>query len=184
MNNLLKQVTEYATKAHGDQRRKFIDEPYIKHPIRVMEICSEYTNDIAVLSAALLHDVVEDTPVRKEEIYSFLLTLMDAGTAERAVKLVDALTDRYTKTNYPEWNRRKRKLKESERLGNVSAEAQTIKYADIIDNSNEFANQDTDFVPVFLRECLALLKKMDKGNAELYKKALGVVEGELAKLNQ
>lgn len=184
MNNLLQQITEYAAKAHGDQRRKFIDEPYIQHPIRVMEICSEYTSDHAVLAAALLHDVVEDTPLRKEEIHFFLLTLMDAVTAERTVKLVDALTDRFTKTNYPEWNRRKRKLKESDRLGNAVADAQTIKYADIIDNSNEFANQDTDFVPVFLRECLALLKKMDKGNAALRKRALDVVEGELEKLKQ
>jgi (p)ppGpp synthase/HD superfamily hydrolase len=32
-----------------------------------MEICSQYTNDIMILAAALLHDVLEDTPVTRNE---------------------------------------------------------------------------------------------------------------------
>jgi (p)ppGpp synthase/HD superfamily hydrolase len=182
MESLLEQVKQFAAKAHGSQRRKFIDEPYIAHPIRVMELCKEYTTDTTVLAAALLHDVLEDTPVSKEEIQHFLSTLMDASTTERTVRLVDELTDRFIKANYPQWNRRVRKSKEAERLAATSADAQTIKYADIIDNSAEFASQENDFAEVFLRECKALLKKMDKGNAELRQRALKVVEEELSKL--
>jgi (p)ppGpp synthase/HD superfamily hydrolase len=182
MENLLEQVKQFAANAHGSQRRKFIDEPYIAHPIRVMELCKEYTTDTAVLAAALLHDVLEDTPVSKEEIQHFLSTLMNASTTERTVRLVDELTDRFIKANYPQWNRRVRKSKEAERLTATSADAQTIKYADIIDNSAEFASQENDFAEVFLRECNALLKKMNKGNAELRQRALKVVEEELEKL--
>ena len=46
-------------------------------------------------------------------------------------------TDIYTKQNYPGWNRRKRKQKEAERLAVAHPDAQTVKYADIIDNNIE-----------------------------------------------
>jgi len=82
----------------------------------------------------------------------------------------------YVKKNYPQWNRRRRKEKEIERLSKTSADAQTIKYADIIDNATEIANHDTGFAGKFLQECKALLEKMDKGDTELYKKAIEVVE--------
>ena len=182
MQSLLDQVKQFATDAHGSQRRKFIDEPYIAHPIRVMEICKEYTTDTAVLAAALLHDVLEDTPVSKDEISQFLLTQMDAATTKRTVLLVDELTDRFVKAAYPRLNRRIRKSREAERLAAASGDAQTIKYADIIDNSAEFASQDTDFTHVFLRECNTLLKKMDKGDPALRQRALKIVENEIGKL--
>lgn len=184
MQNLLEQVTRFAASAHGSQRRKFIDEPYIAHPIRVMALCKEYTSDEAVLAAALLHDVLEDTPVSKEEIHQFLSALMDASSTKRTVQLVDELTDRFIKASYPQWNRRVRKSKEANRLAAASGDAQTIKYADIIDNSAEFASQETDFTEVFLRECNALLKKMDKGNPALRQRALKIVEEELEKLKK
>jgi guanosine-3',5'-bis(diphosphate) 3'-pyrophosphohydrolase len=180
MDEVLEQVKDFAAKAHGEQRRKFADEPYIAHPIRVMEICAAYTSDVTILAAALLHDVLEDTPVKKEQIKDFLLTVMDAAKTQRTLQLVDELTDRYVKANYPQWNRRKRKTKEAERLANTSAESQTIKYADIIDNSAEIATQDTDFAKVFLHECNALLKKMTKGNQELYRRAVETVQEGLA----
>lgn len=180
MDNVLEQVKDFAAKAHGEQRRKFADEPYIAHPIRVMEICKEVTGDTAILAAALLHDVVEDTPVNKKQIKDYLLTIMDAAKAQRTVQLVDELTDRYVKANYPQWNRRKRKTKEAERLAQTSAASQTIKYADIIDNSAEIAHQETDFAKVFLQECNALLKTMNKGNQQLYQRALETVQEGLA----
>jgi guanosine-3',5'-bis(diphosphate) 3'-pyrophosphohydrolase len=182
MNNLLEQVKEFAGTAHGEQRRKFADEPYIVHPIRVMEICATYTKDVCILAAALLHDVVEDTPVTKEQIKDFLLTIMEKSKTDRTLHLVDELTDRYVKPNYPMWNRRKRKAMEAERLANTSSDSQTIKYADIIDNCTEFADQKIDFAPVFLRECRALLQKMDKGNPELYQRAVNTVNVGLEKV--
>lgn len=182
MQTLLEQVTQFASDAHGSQRRKFIDEPYIAHPIRVMERCKEYTSDPAVLAAALLHDVLEDTPITKEEISRFLLTQMDDATTKRTILLVDELTDRFVKSAYPQLNRRTRKSREAERLAATSGDAQTIKYADIIDNSAEFASQETDFTHVFLRECHSLLKKMDKGNPALRERAMKIVEAEIAKL--
>lgn len=176
MNDVLQQVLEFAEKAHGEQMRKFVGERYIAHPIRVMEICRTQTPDVAILAAALLHDVLEDTPVEKPAMLAFLRSIMPEATAQRTLDLVVDLTDIYTKHNYPDWNRRKRKSKEIERLAAARADAQTVKYADIIDNSAEVAFLDSDFADVFLRECRALLKVLTKGNKALYERAVETVE--------
>lgn len=182
MENVLEKITDFAGRAHGDQRRKFADEPYIGHPKRVMEICKEHTQDVCMLAAALLHDVLEDTPVTKEQLEAFLLTVMDSNKTKRTMHLVDELTDRFVKDNYPQWNRRKRKAREAERLAATSADAQTIKYADILDNSVEFGHDTTDFAKVFLLECQALLQKMNKGNQPLYERAVATVNKELERV--
>src|SRR5437762_11401952 len=125
MEEILEQIKDFADKAHGEQTRKYTPDRYIVHPVRVMNICKEYTNDISVLAAALLHDVLEDTTATKDEIKNFLLKLLDKQQAEKTVKLVEELTDVYIKKDYPQWNRRKRKEKEAERLSATSSEAQT-----------------------------------------------------------
>jgi GTP diphosphokinase / guanosine-3',5'-bis(diphosphate) 3'-diphosphatase len=56
-----------AEEAHRGQFRKS-GEPYISHPIAVAEILSQWQLDAQTLIAALLHDVVEDTHVSKDEI--------------------------------------------------------------------------------------------------------------------
>ena len=53
---------ELAAHAHGDQRRATGD-PYITHPVAVASVLADLHLDSATLSAALLHDVVEDTSV-------------------------------------------------------------------------------------------------------------------------
>ncbi len=66
--NLLEKAYELAVDAHKFQRRKS-GEPYIFHPIEVARICFEEIGlgPTAVI-CALLHDVVEDTPVTLQEI--------------------------------------------------------------------------------------------------------------------
>jgi GTP pyrophosphokinase len=52
---------------HLGQMRKSGD-PYISHPIAVAEICAEWKLDAQAIMAALLHDVMEDQDVKKEEL--------------------------------------------------------------------------------------------------------------------
>src|SRR5687768_11257825 len=92
---LLEQVMTFADNCHNEQMRRYTSDRYIVHPVRVMKICSEYTDDITLLSAALLHDVLEDTPVTKAEIKNFLSMLMSAQQANRIVGFVEELTDIY-----------------------------------------------------------------------------------------
>ena len=72
MEDVLEKIKDFADRAHGDQKRKYTPDRYIVHPVRVMNICREYTNDISVLAAALLHDVLEDTATTKNEIKDFM----------------------------------------------------------------------------------------------------------------
>lgn len=175
-DHLLEQVRSLADQAHGDQVRRYTGARYIVHPDRVMEICSEYTSDISVLSAALLHDVLEDTPFTQEQLEDSLRGILGQELAMRTVKLVVDLTDIYTKQNYPRLNRRKRKAREAERLGKVHPDAQLIKYADAIDNAEDIARNDPEFAPRFLRETKDLLQKLDKGHPELHRRAVRIVE--------
>ncbi|GAA0547085.1 HD domain-containing protein [Chitinophaga japonensis] len=183
MEALLEQVKDFARQAHGEQTRKYTPEPYIVHPVRVMEICRAHQADTAMLAAALLHDVLEDTPVNKQAMKDFLDHVMNAPQATRTLQLVVELTDVYTRAAYPRWNRRKRKAMETARLEKISAAAQTVKYADIVDNCKEIVHHDPDFAKVFLRECKALLKKMTRGHQQLYQKAVALVDENLARLD-
>ncbi len=184
MQMALQHIEDFAAKAHEGQQRKYTPEPFIAHPKRVMEMVRLYNDDISVLAAALLHDVLEDTEVSQGEMRTFLLQHLTAPQADRTMKLVIELTDVYVKKDYPQWNRRKRKRKEIERICRNSSDAQTIKYADIIDNCVAVASQDADFADTFLKECRNLLNYITKGNRQLYHKALETVEAELSQLKQ
>jgi len=181
-DKILKQVRDFADNAHGSQQRKYTPERYIVHPERVMENLKNYTSDIAVLSAALLHDVLEDTATTKEEIIVFLSKLMDQQDVKKTIDLVVELTDVYIKEDYPQWNRKKRKAMEQERVSKTSPDAQTIKYADIMDNCNEIVKHDRHFAPVFLTECKRNLDVMDKGNKTLYTKTRELLEEKLSEI--
>lgn len=179
MDEILAQITDFGDKAHGEQRRKYSPDRYMVHPVRVMKMCRNYTDDISVLTAALLHDVLEDTPVTDVEIERFLKSLLSVEETRKALDLIVDLTDVYTKEAYPKLNRRTRKAKEIERLSKVHPDAQTVKYADILDNSDEIVVRDPSFAKVFLSEGRAILQKMDRGNPELYLKTIETVNNAL-----
>ena len=75
----LKKAHELAEKAHDGQFRKS-GEPYIIHPVSVAIILSGMNMDCDSLCAALLHDVVEDTPYTSEDIKKqFIKQIEDAN---------------------------------------------------------------------------------------------------------
>ena len=57
----------YAVRMHGSQKRASGD-PYFAHPIEVAGILTDYRLDTATIVTALLHDVIEDTDVTREDI--------------------------------------------------------------------------------------------------------------------
>ena len=76
---------EFAARAHDGMIRKKSNTPYILHPLEASVIVGSMTDDEDVISAALLHDVVEDTPITIEEI--------EANFGSRVKELVAAETE-------------------------------------------------------------------------------------------
>ncbi len=73
----------FAERAHGSQIRRD-GAPYITHPLAVAEILSAMHMDHQSLMAAMLHDVIEDTGISKEEI--------SQRFGSEVAKLVDGVT--------------------------------------------------------------------------------------------
>ncbi|MBV2179689.1 MAG: bifunctional (p)ppGpp synthetase/guanosine-3',5'-bis(diphosphate) 3'-pyrophosphohydrolase [Castellaniella sp.] len=63
----VREAYRFADNAHLGQFRES-GEPYISHPIAVTEICAGWKLDADSLMAALLHDVIEDQGISKQEL--------------------------------------------------------------------------------------------------------------------
>jgi guanosine-3',5'-bis(diphosphate) 3'-pyrophosphohydrolase len=107
----LERAIELAARAHAGQRDKG-DQPYILHPLRVMQAVSGESERIA----AVLHDIVEDTPTTFEG-------LLAEGFSADVVDAVRALTKFEGETR----EQAARRI-----VGNPIARA--VKLADIADN--------------------------------------------------
>ena len=115
MMKMLEEAIIYATIMHQGKVRKFQSNPYILHPIEVAQILSTMTDDEEVISAGILHDIVEDTDGTLAEI------------EKRFGKRVAELVDSGSENKYPDedrvttWKRRKEEsllvLKNSEDIG-------------------------------------------------------------------
>ena len=63
----IREAGHFGTLAHEGQRRRS-GEPYIAHPVAAAEILADLHLDADTIVGAILHDVIEDTPIAKEEI--------------------------------------------------------------------------------------------------------------------
>jgi (p)ppGpp synthase/HD superfamily hydrolase len=144
MQSLVEQAADLAKAAHEGQRRKYTGEPYWHHLRNVAELVAEVTDDEEMIAAAWLHDTLEDTAVDYSTIRS--------GFGQRVAQLVLELTDEYTHEKYPGMNRASRKKAEAERLSKISADARTIKLADIKDNTRDIVERDPGFAKIYLAE--------------------------------
>jgi len=144
-------VFHFAHTAHDGQKRKYTGEDYIVHPMAVSKLVKEHGGSKVQQAAALLHDVVEDTQYTLADIH--------ANFGHEVATLVQWLTD----TSRPEdGNRATRKEIDRKRLGNAPAEAQFIKLADMLDNSETIFEFDPSFATVFKREMVQLVDSMSK----------------------
>jgi len=149
---------------HDGQDRKYLQVPYICHPIGVMEIVRSVTANEPMLCAAVLHDVVEDTSTTNDTIRKLF--------GDTVAELVYWLTD---KSKPEDGNRATRKAIDRAHTAAAPAEAQTIKLADLIHNADSIIKYDPDFSVVFMREFELLLNVLHKGDATLHDRASVIV---------
>jgi (p)ppGpp synthase/HD superfamily hydrolase len=148
----------YAAKAHDGQRRKYTNDPYIVHPFSVYHQLHMRMGNIVSTSglcAALLHDVVEDCGVTRQQIGEAF-----GGSVER---MVEALTNRYT----PDAMKANRGVRRAAYVKSLWVQLETmdqdmrnevrmIKVLDIQDNAVSIRAHDPKFYKLFYRESVEL----------------------------
>ena len=161
------QLLDFVKLKHGDQVRKYTGDPYYTHLVNVAEIISQYEPDC--IEIALCHDLFEDTQCNFNQLYNAMIKIgYSRDYSYDVCTCVTELTDVFTHADYPYMNRKKRKLKEAERLGTVSYRSQSVKYADLIDNTKSIVEYDEGFAKLYLEEKQNILQVMTKGNQNLF----------------
>lgn len=123
-------------------KRKYTGEDYIIHPIRVMLIVRSVEHNLQMLTAAILHDTLEDCPSTNIHEINTIFGL-------EVARLVMDLTD----VARPEdGNRAARNKINFNHIVHAHPEAKTIKLADLIDNTKDIVNRDIKFAKVYLKE--------------------------------
>jgi len=114
-----------AARAHGPQMRRDGATPYASHPVRVaLTVALVFgVTDETVVTAALLHDVIEDTTLD----YDDLLKAFGQPVAD----LVAALS------KDPRLVEPRREARYDEQLGAAAWQAKLIKLADVYDNFHD-----------------------------------------------
>lgn len=160
-NGMVMDAFHMAREAHYGQGRKYTREPFIVHPVtvalKVMEVCDHPV----VIAAALLHDVVEDTDITIDTIYREF--------GERVAKLVWAVTNKSTRDEFRDvvLTRRQKFDLNLEFLSLAPPDAQTIKYADMLDNVSGIVANDPKFAKVYVPEKIMVISKLRDGNPVL-----------------
>lgn len=128
--NVIEKAIQFATAAHEGQVRKGTTRPFIIHPLEVGKIVMSMTTDEEVISAAILHDTIEDCEgITKEQIASVF--------TERVAELVAQESEDKTKT----WMERKSQT--IEHLKHAPIEIQMIGLADKLSNMRDI---DRDYL--------------------------------------
>ena len=114
----------FATKAHEGQFRKGTTRPYIVHPLEVGDIVASMTQDEEIISAAVLHDTIEDCSDITEEI-------LEKEFGQRVASIVAQESEDKSKT----WMERKGNT--VERLKTAPREVQMVALADKLSNMRD-----------------------------------------------
>lgn len=124
---LVERAMRVAARCHRDHRRKASDLPYISHPASVALILARagFLDD-AILAAALLHDVVEDTPYSAEQLA--------AEFPEDVARYVAVLTERKLDHDGRKRSWQERKEEHVAHVGSAPLPARAVVLADKLHN--------------------------------------------------
>jgi len=144
----------WAGMHHKGQIRKYTGEPYIEHPEAVAELVREAgLSDIAI-TAAILHDTVEDTGATMEDIEE----LFGKSIAEYVWYL--------TKPPVFVGDRATRKEHDRYRLSLAPEEVKIIKFYDVYHNASSIKEHDPELWATWRYEMSLLMLAMDVRSIE------------------
>lgn len=165
---MIQRAIAFATRAHEGQFRKGTTRPFIVHPLEVGKIVATMTDDEEIISAAILHDTIEDCEgVTQEKICKEF--------SERVANLVAQESEDKSKT----WMERKSAT--IERIKHVSKDVQIIGLADKLSNMRDI---DRDY-PECGEELWNRFRMKDKNTIGWYYKGImaslkGTMDGQPA----
>jgi predicted enzyme related to lactoylglutathione lyase len=125
-DELYEEALRLAARAHRDQERKGTDLPYIVHPVHVSGILRRHGFPGPVVTAALLHDVVEDQDIALEEIA--------ARFGAQVAEIVEAMSERKLDGRGEKRPWQVRKTEAVDKLRRSSVAAVAVKAADVLHN--------------------------------------------------
>lgn len=171
---IIHEVFEFACEAHKNQVRKYDNTPYIRHPLAVMGIMTLVTADPLVLSAALLHDTVEDCDDVTLE-----------GIHERFGEIIAGYVFYCSeKSKKSDGNRTVRKEIDRRHYAYGTAHSQNIKIADMIDNIPGIVQYDMEFAKLYLYEKLQLVGVLHKADLRLQQIVTKLIADMFSKLQE
>lgn len=119
MSNIHKAI-EFATIRHDGQKRKGSTIPYIVHPMEVMQILTACRFPEDTIIAGLLHDTLEDTCTKPEEIEELF--------GQKILEIIQANSEDKSKS----WQERKQHTIDT--LPDIGLDAQAVCFADKLAN--------------------------------------------------
>ena len=152
---MILKAQEFARQKHENQVRKFLGEPYHSHVEKVAEIIKEHKQSHKLnelISAALLHDTLENTDTTEKELRE--------NFGELITSLVKELT---TEKKESELLGKKeylaKKLSDPGRMTNWGL---VIKLADRLDNVSDLQNASIEFRERYLEETKYILNALEE----------------------
>lgn len=161
----------YASYRHALNDQRYRGKPYIVHCREVMRLVASVPHTEAMLLAALLHDVIEDT-------FSFESRAEGLAEIHRCfgfpvAEMVDWLSIR---TRPSDGLRDVRKALDRARLFHAPSGVKTIKLADIIVNLSQLQTLAPKFAARYVEEKRLMLDVLMEGDSSLWHQASALVE--------
>lgn len=167
-SEIIDKAYQFAIDAHNGQLRKYHGSPYIQHPCNVAQMVETYVKDndipyktgIDMISAAYLHDVIEDCNIQKSEL--------EKNFGPIITSYVVGMTN--VSKVHSDLNRKERKALDRKRMSLECKEVKLIKLCDRIDNVRDFRTcfdkgLKDDFRILYAEESLSLLRTALEGTS-------------------
>ena len=137
----LADAAAWAIEMHKDQVRKATGIPYVSHLFAVAALAMEHGADEDQTVAALLHDIIEDTPATFEQV--------DERFGPRVAEIVAACSERHGDPK-PKWRMRKEVY--IDHIGLMPTEALVVTIADKLHNARSIRRDlAVQGLPMFAR---------------------------------
>ena len=130
-STLLDKAICFAVQAHHNTERRGKGFPYIVHPLEAVAIVATITPDPELLAAAALHDVLEDTDIRLEDLRREF--------GDRVAMLVEKESDKFVEGVSEEDSWRDRKQAAIDRIAAAPYEAKIVAMGDKLSNMRAIA---------------------------------------------